>query len=341
MAREKGRSGPKHSAGGQGQSAHRGAPDPFAYMHDPNDRPQAALEIANSRFRARPEVCGIDIGFKIQGGKHTAVVAVRIHVKEKVSVRHLTPRERFPKVILGVPVDVIAAVYEDHHAFDPARQTRVPVISPGVSVSSMDGDTGTLGLMLEDVVDGRSVVLGAAHVFAPSLASRPGETAIIQPGRADGGGTQDAACVLHRFDESTDTAVAAVLGGRPFTPHILGAARDVSGCRHPRLGDVLEKSGRTTGITRGRVDGIAQEFAGLHYVIRLVALDGATGPLCDFGDSGSVWYDPTTGEAVAVHCKGGSAPTMDNAYAIATSLIYATRNLGVRLPGSGGARAIE
>jgi len=314
----------------------RVVPDPFVYRFDPSDKPRAALEIAIARFRARPEVTGIDLGFEIKSGKHTKRLAVRIHVREKVGRRHLTPRERFPDHILGVPVDVIAAVYEDHHVFDPARQTAVPIIRPGLSVSALNGDTGTLGLLVEDITDGKQLILGSAHVFGRAPDPQGGMTPIIQPGRADGGGAPDAIGTLLRSDRGTDTAVAVATGARPFDSHILGAANDVTGLRHPQRGDILEKSGRTTGITRGFVDSIVREFAGLQFVMRLVPLPGADGPICDFGDSGSVWYDPGTGEAVAIHCKGGSTPTQANAYAIATSLIYATQALGVRLPPGGG-----
>src|SRR6266850_5761401 len=165
--------------------------DPFAYQYDPRDRPRAALDVALARFRARPEVTGIDLGFKIKAGRHQKVVAVRIHVREKVRRSHLTPRELFPKQLLGVPVDVIEAVYHDHLAFDPARQTHVTPICPGVSVGADGGATGTLGLVVEDVVDGRPLLLSAAHIFAPTVDSRPGD-ALLQPGPADGGGAADA-----------------------------------------------------------------------------------------------------------------------------------------------------
>lgn len=289
-----------------------------------------ALATAVARFGSRPGVTGIDLGFKIKGGRHTRLLSIRIHVREKTAARYLSGRERFPRRILGVPVDVIEAVYEPH-PFDPQRQARLPVVQPGVSVGTLEGPTGTLGLLAMDVVDGSELVLGSAHVFAPSVDARPGDP-VLQPGRVDGGGPQDTIGVLHRIDEPTDSAVALAMGSRPFAAGIVQGPPAVTGLRYPRLDDVLEKSGRSTGVSRGRIDGMALTFAGLRFVFRLVPLDGDTQPLCDFGDSGAVWYDPLTGEAVGLHCKGGDTPHRVNAYAIATSLPHAMASLGARLP---------
>jgi len=287
-----------------------------------------ALATAVARFGTRPGVTGIDLGFKIKGGRHTRRLSIRIHVREKLAPRYLTGRERFPGRILGVPVDVIQAVYEPH-AFDPARQLRVPVVQPGVSVGTLQGPTGTLGLLATDVVDGGPLVLGSAHVFAPTLDAQPGDP-VLQPGRVDGGGPQDTIAVLHRIDDATDSAVALALGARAFAPGFVQGPATVAGLRYPRLDDVLEKSGRSTGVSRGRIDGMAPTFAGLRFVFRLVPLPGDAGPLCDFGDSGAVWYDPVTGEAIGLHCKGGDTPDRINAYAIATSLPHAMARLGAR-----------
>jgi hypothetical protein len=308
--------------------------DPFATLAVDDDRYRRAFADATARFGARADVSGIDIGFRIRDGRQRPDVCIRIHVREKFDVSRLTKRELFPKTIRGVPIDVIQAVYERHDSFDPARQTAVEPVQPGVSIGALDGPTGTLGLILEDVVDNARVLLSAGHVFAPSEQASPGDP-VLQPGRADGGVLQDTVGALHRLDEATDSAVAAAFGARVFSTQILGATYAVPGLRYPQLGDILEKSGRSTGMSQGRVDGIAPQFGALRFVFRIVPLEGDDEPLCDFGDSGAVWYDPATGEAVGLHVMGGDTPFRSNAYAIATSLIYATQRLGVRLPGSG------
>src|SRR6185295_3572889 len=100
-----------------------------------------ALATALARFGSRAGVTGVDLGFKIKGGRHTRQLAIRIHVREKLADRYLTGRERFPRRVLGVPVDVIQAVYEPHD-FDPLRQVRVAVVRAGVSVGTLTGPTG-------------------------------------------------------------------------------------------------------------------------------------------------------------------------------------------------------
>jgi hypothetical protein len=297
-------------------------PDPFEVPMDP--RVRAALETAHQRFGSRPNVIGIDYGIKLKGRGRKPYMAIRIHVPEKIPKGRLSRREKFPQYLLGVPVDVIEAVYEDNQA---ARLAAVDPINPGVSVGALGGGTGTLGLLVEDSTDSQPLLLGCAHIFGTT-----GPATIIQPGGADGGTAADAIGTWLRADRDTDSAVAVRQGARVFDPQILEAPGPITGLRFPQVGDVLEKSGRTTGITVGLVTAVVPSFVGLKSVITLMR-PSPDQPLCDFGDSGSVWYDRDTGEAVALHCKSGAAQGKPNAYAIATILMHVVQRLNVRLPG--------
>jgi hypothetical protein len=71
-----------------------------------------------------------------------------------------------------------------------------------------------------------------------------------------------------------------------------------------------------TGITRGRVDGIGT-YMGVAPACHIVPLKNPSEQISDFGDSGAVWYDPTTLNAVALHCKGARPEERDQ-FAIGT-----------------------
>lgn len=52
----------------------------------------------------RPEVTGVDVGYKEVGGKPTNIIAIRIFVSRK---RDVSKDQTIPKEIRGIPTDVI------------------------------------------------------------------------------------------------------------------------------------------------------------------------------------------------------------------------------------------
>jgi hypothetical protein len=103
------------------------------------------------------------------------------------------------------------------------------------------------------------------------------------------------------------------------------------GVRPPALGDVLVKVGRTTGLTRGRVDGIGTH-GGTAYSLRLVPTAGSPGPICLDGDSGAVWYDAATALAVGLHCRGPAFRESHASYAVASAMTQVFAQLRLRMP---------
>ena len=87
--------------------------------------------------------------------------------------------------------------------------------------------------------------------------------------------------------------------------------------RAPRVGDVLEKSGRTTGTTRAVVINERRPADGLPTAFILGRLPGESDPISCEGDSGAIWYDPETREGVGLH-HGGET---DDGIAVAVSLV--------------------
>ena len=286
----------------------------------------AAFEKALARFFQRPEVTGIDIGLKMKRGKHTGRMAIRIHIREKFELRHLPERLRFPRSIDGVLVDVIEAVYIDHGG-DPTPPAGVG-IRPGLSVGLGNRPMGTIGAIARDPVAGFDCLVSAAHVLADH--AQPG-AAVIQPGREDGGlAPRDVVGALQGINRSCDAAYAVLDGSRLVDRRAALSDVVVAGTRYPSVGDILEKSGRTTKLTRARVDGKGH-FYGLKWAFRLVPLDGQMDPIADGGDSGSVWYDPHTKEGVGIHCKGGALPASTMNFAVATSLKIVLDEWGLAL----------
>src|SRR5690606_7924394 len=103
------------------------------------------------KYAHRPNVTGVDVGFRYEGNQRTNDLAVRIHVKEKIPAAALEADELFPQQIADVPIDVIQAVYKPHDVAAAAqpeavdRHRRCNPIQPGISVSHPNVTSGTIG----------------------------------------------------------------------------------------------------------------------------------------------------------------------------------------------------
>jgi hypothetical protein len=180
-------------------------------------------------------------------------------------------------------------------------QRRVRPLRPGLSVAHPTVTAGTLGGFVR--LDGRLAVLSNNHVLAASDAAQLGDP-VLQPGPTDGGDAGDRIGTLTAFERFpaagaglVDAAVAALHegveadpGGLPGGPldGVVTASADIDP-------DVeVEKVGRTTGHTRGRisaveVDGVAVQYDdAVHVFDDQVEIEGLTAPFSAGGDSGSV-----------------------------------------------------
>jgi endonuclease G len=270
---------------GRSPAAHPG------FTHDPkiSDQVVEVYHQAMSRYRTRPDVTGIDIGFEITDGEETGRVAVRVHVLEKVVKGLLTPRELFPETINGVPVDVIQAGYRRQDGGGVPGGARFATLQPGISVAHFQTTAGTLGMFVRDANIPAEYLLGASHVLAPDDSSQAGDP-ILQPSPDDGGSQgADTIAALARFNLDTDSGIATLSGARPTTPGTFCNGQMFSSFRSPVLGETLGKCGRTSGFTEGRVDGIGEHGDGrFSFRLKAVNLNGHL-PISEGGDSGAIW----------------------------------------------------
>ncbi|MEU2347289.1 hypothetical protein [Modestobacter sp. NPDC049651] len=182
-------------------------------------------------------------------------------------------------------------------------QRRVRPLRPGLSVGHPDVTAGTLGGFVRRPGEPGLLVLSNDHVLADSDAATVGDP-VLQPGVADGGTAADRIGTLVAFvplapepGALVDAAVAALDEGVAADPTaypggaLLGtvvAADDVDPEQQ------VEKLGRTTGHTRGRitaveVDGVGVQYDdGVHTFDDQVEIEGLTGAFSAGGDSGSV-----------------------------------------------------
>ncbi|MGY1684083.1 hypothetical protein ACI8AK_00695 [Geodermatophilus sp. SYSU D00867] len=179
-------------------------------------------------------------------------------------------------------------------------QRRTRPLHPGLSVAHPAVTAGTLGGFVR--VEGRLAILSNNHVLAASDAGAVGD-AVLQPGPADGGVPADRVATLTAFERFTegrnkvDAAVAVLDAGVEAEPGRLPGgplAGTVADGLEVEPDEEVEKVGRTTGHTRGRVtavevDGVAVQYDdGVHVFDDQIEIEGLSGPFSAGGDSGSV-----------------------------------------------------
>jgi endonuclease G len=310
----------------------------------------AAIEALNSVRREwlrRPGTTAVDVGFKIKDKKLTDDLAVRVHVERKIPPEALQAYELFNETgketesVGDFPIDVLEATYgpaqpivldpEDVATIEAVdRKGEVSPLIGGVSCGNPRVTAGTLGSIVYDRGDCSAQILSNWHILAGSNAAAAGEE-IWQPGRVDGGSSAKTVATLNRFrlDRDMDAAIAKLNGTRPHVRDILGL-NPIAGMDDPTLGMNVIKSGRTTAVTEGIIDGVSLSTA--------INYGGSTGvnsfsnqihivprppwPAVDYevsmgGDSGSVWINEANNKAVGLHFAGetDSSPSQENAIA--------------------------
>jgi hypothetical protein len=201
-----------------------------------------------------------------------------------------------------VDVRVIGRVRALRSPDSPADlQGRVRPLRPGLSVAHPTVTAGTLGGFVR--VGGRLAMLSNNHVLAAGNTASLGDP-IRQPGPADGGGDGDRVATLTAFQHLTaettnqvDAAVATLDDGVEARPADLpGGALTGPVTLGPEIDpdEPVEKLGRTTGHTRGRITAVEVDGVAVQYDSAVLTFDdqveieGEAGAFSAGGDRGSV-----------------------------------------------------
>lgn len=170
-------------------------------------------------------------------------------------------------------------------------------LRPGSSYARYNGTAATLAGAVRGA-DGVRYLLSAGHTLREGGHFKKGDP-MVHPGPVD---SQQPAAVA-RYEQvwtGMDAGVARLEPGIQAVNRALLSNRVILTPQMPQLLDILEKSGRTTHVTRGEVRGVGT-FGGLYPAMRLVLPDGDSGPISEPGDSGSMWYDAVTSAAKGLH----------------------------------------
>lgn len=279
-----------------------------------------------------PEVRLVDVGWRVREGARRVergALCVRVHrsVKPRGAAFEMFKAIHPDRVVdaakIGFPVDVVHAPYRlDGLAATVERPPVAPLpealprrlryrpLRGGASGIRQLGSAATLGGFVRDRQTGVPMILSNFHVLAGSVYAQPGQP-IVQPSPYDdpGGNRVVARYAREAMMQSLDAAVASLVPGIEFENYQIGLG-PVTGLDEPRLDEPVTKSGRTTGVTSGMIDGFAGQgrlanYGGYPVVIRDVWHIGAGGKTTsERGDSGSWWLNERTRRVVGLHFAG-------------------------------------
>ena len=254
--------------------------------------PMAAVQEKNEeKLLDMPNVVGVALGTREKGEKESEEPVLSVLVSHKVVSELLTEDDLVPAKIDDCATDVVeigeifagdAGLVEtedgedddiDIQAATSSRLTRRMRPAPGgFSVGHYKITAGTLGTGCYDLSPFPSVppkyyILSNNHVLANSNNARIGDP-ILQPGRVDGGRRpRDVIAWLSRFvpirfhsgssrpTNYVDAAIAEV-NLQDVDRQIYWGGTIKRLYAAPKVNDIVQKTGRTTGFTTGKVTNI-------------------------------------------------------------------------------------
>jgi len=286
---------------------------------------QAVQEEHTTQLLKKQGVQGTAIGKKWVDGKPTEEDAVLIFVQKKHSAKSISDPnvltkfsadDLIPKHLNGIPTDII-------EVGDVVKQAgfkrRVRPIKPGYSIGHGKITAGTIGGIFIDR-NGDPVILSNNHVLANENNAKAGDL-IYQPGPTDSRGLrgQDIATLkrflkLKRKGNLHDSATAKI-HSKLIRDGLLDDTYPqinsrLTGFGNPSVGMQVQKCGRTTGYTTGRILGINASFT-IQYDFGNAQFDKCVvlTAMSKGGDSGSIIQDMNE-RAVALLFAGSPKVTI-------------------------------
>lgn len=235
----------------------------------------------------------VDVGYKFVNGYPTDELAIRVHVGDKRPESELEAAQVLPRTIEGIPIDVI----QSNPGLEQDREGHFDPLVGGIAVrNTRRSGGGTLGAIVFDADTRAPMGISNHHVLVGDV-GRVGDNITSPPPvrRNNIIGT------LTRWNMRLDCAVFTLNNSRMISREIIDFPQGVRDVVQPVVGMAVTKSGRRTGTTSGIVEGVSRrEFT----IMPDPRRPSPNGEISDNGDSGSVWLEVGSTNAVGLHYAG-------------------------------------
>lgn len=281
-------------------------------------------ETAEEALLAKKNVVGVAIAHKLKKGSDTGDPCITVYVDSKVGKSQIKGEDLIPSSIGKFKTDVIETGVLMAGSLISQRGERRPGIG-GSSVGHYKITAGTIATCVKDAlptmgVTNRYYILSNNHVLANSNSAVAGD-AILQPGPIDGGTlpadiiARLARFVPINFTPGTNNLVDCAIAEGDF--ELLNREIYWIGyCNQMGIATInqpIQKSGRTTGHTTGRVTAINATVnvnygsAGVAKFTNQIVTTAMSSP----GDSGSLVLNMNN-QAIGLLFAGSSSVTIVN-----------------------------
>lgn len=308
------------------------------------ERIKRLIRAQGERLLSLPNVTSLGIGFKQVGGVSTDAVALQFSVERKLSPESLSSESilGIPASItfegVEIPTDVVQRNFKPGYTvleLEPKsdRKSRQDPIRGGISVGHVKSTAGTIGAIVRDSASRAPVILSNWHVLNGAN-GRPGDV-IVQPGPFDDNQVEKnhvGVLLRSHLGLAGDCAIASI-ENRKTNFEIFELPAKIDSVGKPELGDLVIKSGRTTGVTYGQVsriealfkisyEGVGEQTIGGFEIEPSKQHPAPANEISKGGDSGSIWLavgrgdGKVTGTILGLHF-GGDAEGSDGEFALA------------------------
>lgn len=240
-----------------------------------------AIRRHSLNFLSLPGIVSIGMGMKNTSYLNTGVPSLVFGVEKKLPIPIIPPDQRIPRILDRLPTDVVEVgkIKLLGYALPPpqappgepegSRKQKVRPAQPGVSIGHYKTTAGTFGAVVQGDFPNGIAILGNNHILANGTdgndgLSFPGDP-ILQPGPYDNGTSKDIIARLYSFSpmlaakkdgsgplNSVDAALAIPLEPELITSPVLDLGL-VTNTIQAFPGMTVFKSGRSSGVTRGKV----------------------------------------------------------------------------------------
>ena len=207
----------------------------------------------SKRLRDKHGFRGIGVGYKMVNGEKTDRLSVVFFVEKKLSKEEIPVDQRLPKTLDGVECDVVE-MDEIFPLASSVYSSKIRPATPGYSVGHYQVTAGTLGCVCYKGTN--RYILSNNHVLANQNQASIGD-AIYQPGVYDGGTSADTIAYLSEFvtlanGVNVDCAIASITN-QSLVSNVGVWGGEITSYEDPVIGDIVYKSGRTTGDTSAAI----------------------------------------------------------------------------------------
>ena len=283
-----------------------------------------ALRRNEGKLLEKSNVVGIGIGEKVKGGFPQGRLCLKVYVEKKLIAKKLARNELIPREISRVETDV----EEVGKIVAQGNSGRYRPAPGGASLGHYKITAGTLGCLVKDKKSGKVFILSNNHVLANSNNAKKGDP-ILQPGPYDGGKKpKDIIGYLENWIEIgfskeanlIDSALARPKNTSDVKPEIMMIGLP-KGVTRAKLAMSIQKSGRTTGYTTGKIKDISASVK-VNYdnKVALFRNQILTTNMSQGGDSGSLVLDMKK-RAVGLLFAGSELVTILNPIATVFNLL--------------------